>query len=249
MLPNVRRSLRRDGPLLTACLLVPGLATVACSRQGDSSSAGTARESAAVAGRPAEAKPPLTDDGIWLVRSDSALRAIIPGLLFGADSAALNSIHHCDADGDDSPPMLMAAARIRPLGHDTVQRATDDTGAVVREVPWHVEVRSVAQLTPARGDRDTTLPSPGSTAANEESYAAGVAVRTDTLTLTIRGGPGAARPWQLCSVGGAVRGAPTPFWMFITDAPHWVHVARWTPANASWVRVRTLSDSVKLLAR
>ena len=170
---------------------------------------------------------------------------MIPGMLFGADSTARKRVRYCEIEGDDNPPTVMAAVRLRPVGHDSPRAGTTDLGAPTTTVDWHVETTSVAQLDPG-WDAESVHVQPGdSIGTNQERYVATVGVRLDTLTISMVEDPSAEQRWQVCNVGGPMRPGSTGYWMFLEDVPNWVQVVRWTPANASWSRVITLADSMR----
>ena len=227
----------RAGSVVVLALAAPG-----CVQRAERGAA-VGRDTARAASRPIAA--PLRGDDAWLAEADSVLRVALAGSLYLAPKGAVSGVRECAGDeGSDNPPSLVAAARARIVGHDSLSSGSageyGDPDARMRTTTFRVEVLSAARMTPAWM---LELP-PDSTAPGDAAYAITASPGLDTFDIALAD-VGASQPrWAICAPvrGGSERGAR--FWAFTHADDDWVTPVRWTPASASWSRVRALADSL-----
>lgn len=232
-------------------LVVLVLAAPACVQRAERG-APVGRDTARPASRPEAASPaarrdssPPARDDAWFTEADSALRVALAGSLYLAPKGVVSGVRECAGDeGSDDPPSLVAAARTRIVGHDSLSSGSageyGDAEARMRTTTFRVEVVSAARMTPAR----MLELRPDSTAPDDAAYAIVASPRLDTFDIALAD-VGASQPrWAICAPvrGGSEAGAR--FWAFTHADDDWVKPVRWTPATASWARVRALADSL-----
>lgn len=184
----------------------------------------------------------------WIASADSALRRSLARSVIGGDTTApaAPDFHDCDEEGSDNLPMFVTAVSAVPVGHGAPERDSTSFDAPVTNLAYRIAVRSVARFTPASGDSsihvEMRLPSDST-----EWYEAFVSPRVDTMTLTVTDyGEDAGRPrWAVCDLFGRLPDVESPYFGFLPRAASWIRVVRWSPAGASWARIRALADSLR----
>ncbi len=167
--------------------------------------------------------------------------------LFLNDARPDSTVSQCASDeGEDSPPNVTAAARLRVLGHAPPVHTTDIEGdnASMTLTTYRIEVTSVARFTP-HAEMDSATRSADTTSVPVDGE---VGLRVDTLDLPVEDrGSGSTPRWALCDAG-AITTTDTPgVWQFANHKGQWFRVVRWTPSGATWDRVTRLADSVRAL--
>jgi hypothetical protein len=184
-------------------------------------------------------------DESWFAEADSVLRLQLKRSLYRSQPGLLPGIRDCaGAEASDNPPFLVAAARMRILGHDSLSRGDaaeyGNFEAQIRWTTFTVEVTSAARMEPAWA---LELP-PDSTVPYDQAYAVTATPGVDTFEIALQDVAPMSPRWAMCDPVRAASSPQSPFWFFAHAADDWVKPVRWMPADASWNRVRSLADSL-----
>ena len=239
--------LRRMTRLASAAWLA--LVALACAERsgrraetGDSAPAAAPRVAPAAHQERPDSAPRA--ENAWFAEADSALRVHLARSLYLSTPRVDPGFRECAGDeGSDNPPSLVAAARARIVGHDSLSTETafeyGDADARTKYTTFNVEVLSAARMIPAwilEITSDTGVPA-------DQAYGITATPQVDTFEVTIEDlGPLTPR-WAVCAP--TLGHAPGyQFWAFAHAGDDWVKPIRWTPSTASWARVRALADSL-----
>jgi hypothetical protein len=236
-----------------ACTAAMLLASIACSQSERNSAAKPAPLPATPAVGtlgPSRSADSVSKDP-WVALADSALRAYLPHLTWGASAGLTPGVRDCNAYQGDNPLQFGAAVRGRIIGHDSVKvdSTPDMGGPPLKFTTFRVEMLTAAHLIPAWAANlppgEVKIPPEG--LRDSDPAVVSIAPRLDTLDLMWTDIGGSGDRWALCSVIHE-HDPYTIYWGLTRDSAA-SYAVKWEPAGGSWARVTQLADSLKRAAR
>jgi hypothetical protein len=237
--------------LCIATLALAGCVDKSASRaSADTSRRDSGRAVAPPASSVAALTPARAEDVAWFAEADSALRRQLERELYLSAGGFAPGFRDCgDAGASENPTSLVAATSARIIGHDTISLGdAGDFGAVespTKTTGFRVEVLSAARMIPAW---ILELP-PDSAKHYDQAYGITATPHVDTFDIGLIDLGTVTPRWAMCDPTRVGSAPGYGYWSFAHASDDWVEPVRWSPAGATWSRVRELADSLRAAHR